>query len=561
THNVGFSQRGGEPVEPYLSDQWFVKMKPLAEIALREVMNGDIKFHPNHWIKTYEHWMNNIKDWCISRQLWWGHRIPVYYTDNGLFTAASNEDEARKKLGINSDIKIWQDEDVLDTWFSSWLWPLTTMGWNGSDETLETDDIKKFLPSDLLVTGPDIIFFWVARMIMATKKFKNEVPFKNVYFTSMIRDGQGRKLSKSLGNSPDPLNILDRYGADAVRFTMLYLAPLGSDVRMDVDVKAQDIPSMEIGRNFANKVWNAGRFLTMKKSEIEVYSNSTLELDEFSTSDNWIYSRLNQSIKYLNDSLDNFKVTDYSKALYDFIWRDFCDWYVEIFKLEFNASETDLMKSKKVNFALACLNDILKLLHPLMPFITEEIWHLINEKENNISISQESYPEANLNLINEKLEKDFEFIQTFVEEFRKMRVNANLGPSKPVKGFYSISEGSQDYDSILNQENLVLIKKLARLESFENQIPVDIITLGSVVRGIEVRIENYNIDIEKEIEKLTKEIERLEGQIEGINKKLSNETFVSKAPANVIENERKKQNDMTLSLETLKQNLKEFQNS
>ena len=267
THNVGYSERGGEPVEPYLSDQWFVKMKPLAEMALDVVKDGEIKFYPSHWVKTYEHWMKNIKDWCISRQLWWGHRIPVYYTPDGKYTAARNEDEARTKLNIAQDIPLTQDEDSLDTWFSSWLWPLTTMRWLEEDKE-ENEILNKFLPTDLLVTAPDIIFFWVARMVMATKKFKSEIPFKNVYFTSMIRDGLGRKLSKSLGNSPDPLNIIEKYGADAVRFSMAFLAPLGQDVRMDVDIDKQDISSMEIGRNFANKVWNAGRFIMMKQEEV-----------------------------------------------------------------------------------------------------------------------------------------------------------------------------------------------------------------------------------------------------------------------------------------------------
>ena len=268
THNVGFSERGGEPVEPYLSDQWFVKMKPLVEDALKAVTEGEIKFYPSHWVKTYSHWMTNIRDWCISRQLWWGHRIPVYYTADGKFTAAKNENEARKKLNLSQDAVLTQDPDSLDTWFSSWLWPLTTMRWFADSKTETTDDLAKFFPTDLLVTAPDIIFFWVARMIIATKKFKAQIPFKNVYFTSMIRDGQGRKLSKSLGNSPDPLNIIAKYGADAVRFSMTYLAPFGQDIHLDVDIANQDISSMEIGRNFANKIWNAGRFILMKQEEI-----------------------------------------------------------------------------------------------------------------------------------------------------------------------------------------------------------------------------------------------------------------------------------------------------
>ena len=252
SHNVGFSERGGEPVEPYLSDQWFVKVKPLAEPALKAVLDGDIKLYPNHWTKTYEHWMTNVRDWCISRQLWWGHRIPVYYTEDGQLTAARSEEEAREKLGLSADVALTQDPDVLDTWFSSWLWPMTAMGWSGPKSD-PTPDMNFYNPSNLLVTGPDIIFFWVARMIMASLKFNNSIPFHDVYLTSIIRDGRGRKLSKSLGNSPDPMNVIEKYGADAVRFTMIYLAPLGTDVRLDIDEKTQDIPSMEIGRNFGQQ--------------------------------------------------------------------------------------------------------------------------------------------------------------------------------------------------------------------------------------------------------------------------------------------------------------------
>ena len=353
THNVGFSQRGGEPIEPYLSDQWFVKMKPLAEIALKAVENENIKFHPNHWMKTYEHWMNNIQDWCISRQLWWGHRIPVFYTEDGQFTAARNETEAREKLSISSDVKLIQDEDVLDTWFSSWLWPMTTMNWlNNGEET--NDELDHYLSTDLLVTGPDIIFFWVARMIMATEKFYGKKPFKDVYFTSMIRDGKGRKLSKSLGNSPDPLIIMDKYGADAVRFTMLYLAPLGLDVRMDVDVDAQDIPSMDIGRNFTNKIFNAGRFLNMKLEDAGAEA-SDLKEDELSLADKWILSRLNSTIKKCNEALDNYKVNDYAKMLYNFIWNDYCSWYVEIVKVQSNNSDNNLYKASLATFAIEIL--------------------------------------------------------------------------------------------------------------------------------------------------------------------------------------------------------------
>ncbi|MCK5742204.1 MAG: class I tRNA ligase family protein, partial [Chlorobi bacterium] len=366
-HNVGFSQRGGEPIEPYLSDQWFVKMKPLAEDALKTVQDGDIKFHPAHWTKTYEHWMNNIQDWCISRQLWWGQRIPVYYTEDGRQTAAITEADARVKLNIGADVPLRQDEDVLDTWFSSWLWPLTTMHWMADGKNETSPDLEKFLSTDLLVTGPDIIFFWVARMIMATKKFKNVVPFKDVYFTSTIRDGSGKKLSKSLGNSPDPLNIIDKYGTDAIRFTIIYLSPLGQDVRMDVDVDDQDIPSMELGRNFANKIWNSGRFLLMKRDDAQnddpenKVAVRDLKNEELTFADLWIISRFNSTVQNIDKALDNYKVNDYSKIIYEFIRRDFCNWYVEIVKVQFADSDDVSYKKALMAHVIGIYDEILML--------------------------------------------------------------------------------------------------------------------------------------------------------------------------------------------------------
>ncbi|MFM8770560.1 MAG: valine--tRNA ligase, partial [Candidatus Kapaibacterium sp.] len=380
THNVGFSERGEEPVEPYLSDQWFVRMEPLAKPAVEAVRNGDIRFYPNHWVRTYEHWMSNVRDWCISRQLWWGHRIPVFYAEDGRYTAAQNEAEARIKLGLSADAALRQDPDVLDTWFSSWLWPMTTMGWRGpiSHEQSPSQDVDKlmgyYLPTNLLVTGPDIIFFWVARMIIATLKFNGKVPFRDVYFTSIIRDAKGRKLSKSLGNSPDPLGIIDSYGSDAVRFTMIYLAPLGMDVRLDINDKTQDIPSMELGRNFANKVWNACRFLQMKQLEV-AESDQGGEHSEYrlSTADRWIQSRYMSTVKAASAALADYRITEYAKLLYDFIWRDFCDWYVEVVKVQLQHATHHSHKVAVMNHAFEIINGTLHLLHPVMPFLTEEL--------------------------------------------------------------------------------------------------------------------------------------------------------------------------------------------
>ena len=563
SHKVGFSQRGGEPVEPYLSDQWYVKMKPFAEIALPPVQEGEIRFFPQHWTKTYEHWLTNIRDWCISRQLWWGHRIPVYYTEDGRYTAAANEEEARVKLGLSGSQPLRQDEDVLDTWFSSWLWPLTTMRWLHDGETEETDDLKAFLPSDLLVTAPDIIFFWVARMIMAAKKFKGEIPFKDVYFTSTIRDGKGAKLSKSLGNSPDPINIIEKYGADAVRFTIIYLSPLGQDVRMDVNVKQQDIPSMEIGRNFANKVWNAGRFLLMKKDITDIKEtcpdceDRDLKPEEISFADKWIISRFNSTVENLSKALQNYKVNDYSKILYDFIWRDFCDWYVEIIKTQLNNNESPSYQQALMKAAVSLYEDILKLLHPVMPFITEEIWHLLDENRSvDESISIRSIPETNYDAIDKKTEEYFAFLQNVVEEIRSLRSNANIPPQQKLPVLVSAKSESEKEFFEAQQEIIKSLAKCSKLEvSAHAEKPGK--CLASVIRQTEIYLLlGEDIDLDKERNRLEKEIERLERNIAGSQKKLSNEKFVENAPEHIVRHERDKLDSMQESLKMVRQNLK-----
>ncbi len=543
THNVGFSQRGGEPVEPYLSNQWFVKMKPLAEIALEVVRNGEIQFYPNHWVKTYEHWMTNIRDWCISRQLWWGHRIPVYYTADGQFTAAKDENEARLKLNLPANEQLTQDEDVLDTWFSSWLWPMTTMRWK-MDEGF-SPAMQKFLPTDLLVTAPDIIFFWVARMIMASVKFTGKIPFKNVYFTSTIRDGKGRKLSKSLGNSPDPLNIVSKYGADAVRFTVLYLAPLGQDIKMDVDVKAQDIPSMEIGRNFANKIWNVARFLQMKAESIidDDLMNDDTNNYELSITDKWIDSRLNSTIKKSIETLNNYRLNEYSKILYDFIWKDFCDWYVEMFKVQFNKAKTSHEKRQLVKFVLNKYEDILKLIHPVMPFISEEIWHLLYQKHDDESISTQMFPTFNENSISQEVENVFELIQYTIDEIRSLRSSMNIAPNVllPISIKLPDDKLSEYFTSVSNS-----IKELSKASEICINPEVNPSrSIISVIRNIEIFITlDENFDFNNELQRLEKELSRLSNNIASTDKKLSNEKFVSNAAPELVAYEKEKLDNM-----------------
>lgn len=565
-HNVGFSQRGGEPIEPYLSNQWFVQMKPLAELALQPVLDGKIKFYPKHWEKTYQHWLENVRDWCISRQLWWGHRIPVYYTPDGRFTAARNEEEARIKLDINPNIPLELDQDVLDTWFSSWLWPLTTMRWLHDGVTEDTLDLRKFLPTDLLVTAPDIIFFWVARMIMATMKFKNQIPFKEVYFTSTIRDGLGRKLSKSLGNSPDPLNIIEKYGADATRYTMTFLSPLGQDVRMEIDVKTQDIPSMEIGRNFANKIWNAGRFLLLKRDAINLSNNySTQRLhelteDKMSYADKWIRSKLHSTILNVNRNLENYRINDYAKILYEFIWRDFCDWYVEILKVELSEAKEVPFNQALMNFALDIFENILKLIHPVMPFISEELWHLLKNYDQNRSISVEPFPTYNENYIDEKTEKNFELFQLIVEEIRKLRNEIGIEPSKKID--LILTTQNEEILSMLT-ENKDALSFLVRGNeiSILDKIQENLKAISSVVRDCELHLLiTEDIDISKERERISKEIERLTNNIEGINKKLLNPSFLEKANPEIVEREKEKLDSMNETLMKLEKLLEKLSN-
>jgi valyl-tRNA synthetase len=562
THSVGISQRGGEPVEPYLCDQWFVDMKPLAQDALEVVKAGKINFHPAHWVKTYEHWMTNIRDWCISRQLWWGHRIPVYYTEDGKYVAAQNEEKALEKLGLPAGTKLTQDPDVLDTWFSSWLWPMTTMNWMHDGVTEETEDMKAYLPTDLLVTAPDIIFFWVARMIMATTKFKQEIPFKDVYFTSTIRDGQGRKLSKSLGNSPDPLNIIDKYGTDATRFTMIYLAPLGQDIRMEVDVEKQDVPSVEIGRNFANKVWNSGRFLMMKleealgENELNFDAIPDLKEEEMTTADKWILSKFNTTVQRMENALDKFKVTEYSKMMYDYIWSDFCAWYVEIIKVQFNNAENNEYKQSLMKFALGIYEGILKLLHPVMPFITEELWHILLSKSADESISLEKLPTVNAGEVSEKIENSFDLIKLVVEEIRKLRASVNIQPSQKVAVTFGIKE-----DELFNlfegqKDSIATLAKCKEITLTKEDIQPEGV-VASVVRGVNIFIHIGDaIDKDAEKKRLEKEIKRLEGNIFGTEKKLGNEKFVNNAKPEIVQREREKLESMKNSLQKVQENYK-----
>lgn len=536
-HNVGYSERGGNMIEPYLSDQWFVSMKSLAQPALDLVLSGKVKFHPERWTKVYENWMTNIRDWCISRQLWWGHQIPVWYNKkNGDIFCEVNPP---------SDIENWeQDPDVLDTWFSSWLWPFTTMGWPE-----QTEDLKKFFPTDLLSTAPDIIFFWVARMIMASLEFMREVPFTDVYYHNIVRDMKGRKLSKSLGNSPDVIEVINKYGTDALRFTLVYLAPQGVDIYFSED-------KCELGRNFANKLWNASRFLLMKKHQLEELQHHNVKEDyQPDIFDHWIDSRLNNTILTFLGTLESYKINEASKTLYDFIWGDFCDWYIEILKIKtFEQKEYALQVVKK---GFEIFENILKLLHPVMPFITEELWQSVANRKPNESISNSDFPHPDESLIFSDIENKISGIQGLITAVRNLRTELDLKPS--VKCDVLINCSDNECKTLVDALSHYIIN-LSKIKNLEVTTAEEFLkipkfkSISSVVDSYQVylKVEGL-INIEQEKIRINKEISRVEILLKGIDKKLNNDNFLGKASAEVVENEKRKKEDFQSKLNKLKE--------
>ncbi|MEI8031937.1 MAG: valine--tRNA ligase [Chlorobiaceae bacterium] len=548
-HNVGYSERADVVVEPYLSEQWFVKMAPLAEKALKVVNDGEISFHPPHWINTYRHWMENIRDWCISRQLWWGHRIPAWYDSEGRVWVASTFEEACHLAGTD---KLVQDDDVLDTWFSSWLWPLTTLGWTGPES--DNDDLRTFYPTDTLVTGPDIIFFWVARMIMAGLYFKGDVPFRDVYLTSIIRDMKGRKLSKSLGNSPDPLKVIDTYGTDALRFTIIYIAPLGQDVLFGEE-------KCELGRNFATKIWNASRLVFMQRERYfkdqDDFSAAYRELDPRSATTDlagqWLLTSFHAMLERYHSAFGQFRVNDIVKNVYEFFWGDYCGWYLETLKVRLSGPISEEEARLSVSLAVYVLEGTLKALHPVMPFITDEIWHHILPRTASESIALTPMPESDPALSGRN-ESGFQLIQKIVTEVRSLR--SLFGVPHGSEAAVLLRPGSEGERTLL-QDNIALVAALGqcRPELIEGaERPKH--AAGSVVDGNElfVLLEGL-ISFDKERLRLQKEIGNISSYVASIRKKLSNPGFADNAPPDVIAKEHEKLRDAEVNLEKLQRNL------
>ncbi len=521
-NSVGHCERCGTIIEPLISKQWFVKMEPLAKPALEAHKSGDLNFIPNRFGKIYDNWMENIQDWCISRQLWWGHRLPVYYCkDCNEVIVAKEKPESCTKCSSNN---IYQDPDTLDTWFSSALWPFSTLGWPE-----KTEELEYFFPTNLLVTGYDIIFFWVARMVFSSIEQMGEVPFNDVFLTGLVLDENGIKMSKSLGNGIDPLEVIDLYGADALRFTLVTGNSPGNDMRFKME-------RVESSRNFANKLWNATRFVLMNLDE-DIVEKDLKELD-LQAEDKWILSRLNDSIKIVTDNLEKYELGLAANKIYDFIWEDYCDWYIEMVKSRLYG-EDENTKEVAQQVLLYVLKDINKLLHPFMPFITEEIWQHLPIEKSALIISQ--WPEYNESLEFYNSEQDIEYVKEAIKRIRNARAEMNVIPSRKAEVMF-ITEDEKLKDLLASSEryfiDLASAEKVTIIDS-KSEISED--TISVVLNKAEAFLPlSELIDFEKELERLNKEKEKLEGEIKRVNGKLSNESFTSKAPESVVNEEKDK---------------------
>ena len=514
-HNVGQCYRCSTTVEPITSKQWFVKMKPLAEKAIEVVKDGTIKFVPDRFSKTYLNWMENVHDWCISRQLWWGHRIPAYYCECGETVVSKDEVTTCPKCGK----ALKQDPDVLDTWFSSALWPFSTLGWPEN-----TDDLKYFYPTSVLVTGYDIIFFWVARMIFSAMEHMDKEPFKYVFIHGIVRDSQGRKMSKSLGNGIDPLEVIAEYGADALRFTLATGNSPGNDMRYYKE-------RVEASRNFANKIWNASRFLLMN---LDIDSVELPDEKELRTEDKWIISSFNSLVREVTENLDKFELGVAVSKLYDFIWDNYCDWYIELVKPRlYEASGADKTSQKVLAYILV---NALKLLHPFMPFITEEIFGYLPTGEDSIMISK--WPEYKEELSFPADEKKMQLVMDAIRSIRNLRTQMNVAPSKKAKVII-VTDNKETF-----QGTEVFFEKLASasetvIQSDKSGISEN--AVNAVTEGAQVYIPmDELVDKDKELERLNGEKTKLEAEIKRVESKLGNASFVEKAPAKIVEEEKAK---------------------
>ena len=531
-HQVGHCYRCHNAIEPYYSDQWFVKMKPLAEKALSVIADGSINIYPERWINTYNHWLTDIRDWCISRQLWWGHRIPVWYCDDCSHMTVSKTTATECEKCKSKNIR--QDEDVLDTWFSSWLWPFSTLGWPKN-----TEDLEYFYPTSTLVSAYDIIFFWIARMVMAGTHFMKNIPFKNIYLHGLVRDKLGKKMSKSLGNGIDPIEIIEEYGADAFRFTLSFITSLGQDILLDREL-------FKMGAKFANKIYNSSRFIFSNIDD----ENNIKDINEYiknnslTAKDKWIISRLESTIKNVSTEIDEFRFDEASQSIYKFYWNDYCDWYIELSKFDLRLGGE--AKHRTISVLLYVLEKSILILHPFMPFITEHIFtHLPKKYSDKETITISEYPiynEANFNL---NIEKYFDIAINIISSIRNIKVNFNIAHSVSldIKLVYTndlFKEALSTFESDIN--NMIAPSVVSIIESSkftrEKNSFVKIFEGGQIalcLAGI--------IDIESEKNRLKKDIEQYEKELSIVRKKLGNENFISKAKQSAIDTEKRKETE------------------
>ncbi|MEN3189410.1 MAG: valine--tRNA ligase [Atribacterota bacterium] len=539
-HSIGHCYRCGTIIEPYLSKQWFVKMKELALPAISAVEEGKIEFIPSRWDKVYYEWMKNIKDWCISRQLWWGHRIPVWYCQDCL--ELNVEEDAPSFCKKCGSYNLVQDPDVLDTWFSSALWPFSTLGWPEV-----TDDLKCFYPTSVLVTGFDIIFFWVARMIMMGLKFCGDVPFKKVYINPLIRDAEGKKMSKSKGNVIDPLTIVEEYGSDALRITLASLTIQGNYICLSEE-------RIKGFRNFTNKIWNVSRFSMMNLKDFNI---DKIEKDKLkmSLADKWIISRLNRAIKKTSDYLNEFKFGEAAKTIYEFSWNEFCDWYIEFIKPRLYQEEDEIGKQTAQYILWITLENTLKLLHPFMPFITEEIWQKIPHKGKSIMISY--WPKYNMECVDKDTEEKMSKIMDIIRTIRKIKSDMNIPYSKKINLYLNIAQDKNLLELI--KENIYYIESLIKIESLNigTNITKPPYSATGVLEGVEIFIPLKDIiNIPEEISRLEKRLLKVKNELDIVCRKLTNQDFLAKAPDEVIKKKKEKADELQDIKERLENHLK-----
>jgi valyl-tRNA synthetase len=542
--SAGTCYRCHSIIEPYLSDQWFVKMSELAQPAIDAVKTGKVRFHPEYWSKTYLHWMENIRDWCISRQLWWGHRIPIWYAEDGTMFVSSERPTKEECAGYDPET-LTQDEDVLDTWFSSWLWPFSTMGWPD-----KTDDLRHFYPTRVLSTASEIIFLWVARMVMAGYEFMGEAPFTDVYIHGTVRDTNGIKMSKSLGNGIDPLEIIDKYGCDALRISLTLATPDGQDPWISKN-------TFEIGRNFVNKLHQVSRFVMMRLDGHDPELDRIND-DDLVIFDRWILSRLERTIQSVESSLTDYRLSTASKTLYNFVWNDYCSWYIELIKPD---KPGQPIREGSLDVATYVLYRILKLLHPFVPFVTEQIYldlTALKKDSRPETISFGPWPKTVGDHIDDKLEQSLERIQSVVTAVRSVRAELNVHPGK--RSDLHIKVDDKAFGDLL-EKHIDYFRSLARVEKLyvDTDLKKPPVSASTVISGAEIFVPLEGlIDIEVEKARLQKDLDNLKGLLVKVSKKLANADFLANAPKDVIEKEKLKKEDFQERIEKLNKNLEQI---